>query len=93
MKQIGQFLLKKSINRPSIIDEKSIFFVFETVIKEEYGKQGVGNIKPHMYRDHKLFVKTFSSNWANELWLNKKHILKRVNDEIGSEEVHDLATT
>lgn len=93
MKDLRKLLEKKTLAKPSALDEKSLFYVVSKVIQQEYGKQGVHNIQPHYYKNKKLFIKTGSSNWANELWLNKSVILKKINDEIGYEEVTDLNVT
>lgn len=93
MKKLGS-LLKKTVivqnSKPVAIDEKSLFFIFKTVIKEEYGKQGAEQLQPHFWKDKKLFIKAGNSNWANEVWLNKEQIVRKINKEIGWDEVADL---
>ena len=91
MKDLKQLLAKKPIGTRAALDEKSIFFVFQKVIKDEYGRQGEGNLIPHYLKDKKIFIKAGNSNWANELWLSKGNIIQRINREIGSEEITDIA--
>lgn len=93
MKKIGQLIKKNSISferKPTAIDEKSLFFIFQTVLREEYGKQGVGQVTAHFFKDKKLFVKTGNSNWANEVWLNREYLVRKINKEIGWEEIKEI---
>lgn len=93
MKEIGK-LLKKRKNIGSFFvkawDEKSIFFAFERVIRDEYGAQGIKNLVPTYLKNKKLFVKAGSSNWKNELWASKGSIIKKMNAELNSEQIEDI---
>lgn len=94
MKKLGQLIKKNPIklhSRPAAIDEQSVYFIFQSVIREEYGKQGAGQVTPHFLKDKKLFVRTGSSNWANEIWLNREYLVKKMNREIGWEEIKEIA--
>jgi hypothetical protein len=91
MKKIGSFLDKRKLTRKTVLDQESIFYIFKQVIKEEYGKQGAENIKPIFFKDKKIFVKATGSIWVSEILTNKKHIIKKVNEQLGGEEIADLA--
>ena len=92
MKTLGSFLTNKKIeSRRSVIDQQSVFYVFQLIIKEEYGRQGGENIMPVFFKDKKIFIKTNGSTWASEIWLNRSRIVKRVNEQLGGEEIVDLA--
>lgn len=91
MKDLKQLLKKRTIGAKVALDEKSVFFVFSKVIKEEYGKQGAEHIRPKLLKDKKIFVESDSSAWGSEIWLNKAYIISKVNQEIGSEEITDIA--
>lgn len=94
MKQIGQ-LMKKIVannNKKQVsIDEKSLFFIFQSVIRQEYGKQGDEQVRPHFLKDKKLFIKVGNSNWANEIWLNREQLVYKLNHEIGWDEIKEIA--
>jgi hypothetical protein len=90
MEKLSRLLSKKIINKKMVLDEKTIFYVFKKIIEEEYGKKGLVNFIPAAYISKKIIIKCPSSSWKNELWLNKKEILKRANREMGSEEIVDL---
>lgn len=90
MKKLEQLLNQKDLNKKAALDEKAIFYIFSKIIKEFYGNKGIENIRPHFYKKGKIFIKSPSSNWTNEIWLNRKEILERINSEIGAEEISDI---
>ena len=90
MKKIGNLLDKRRFAKKTNIDQQSVFYIFNLVIKEEYGKQGAGNIKPIFLKDKKIFIKTVSSTWASEILSQKKYIIKKINDQLGGNEIADL---
>jgi hypothetical protein len=90
MKELSQLLKKREGFKSVVWDSKSIFFAFQKVIKDEYGNQGIKNLTPVFFKEKKLFIKTGSSNWANELWANKKSIIEAMNQEINSRQIEDI---
>jgi hypothetical protein len=91
MKTLGSFINKKTLVRGNVIDQQSIFYIFQLIIKEEYGRQGTESITPVFFRERKIFIRTSGSTWANEIWLQRRQIVARVNKELGGEEITDLA--
>jgi hypothetical protein len=91
MKTLGSFIDKKTLVRSSVVDQQTVFYVFQLIIKEEYGKQGIENIIPVFFKEKKIFIKASGSTWASEIWLKRGYIIKRVNKELGGEEIIDLA--
>lgn len=89
MKKIGNLLDKRKLTRKSL-DQEGIFYVFKQLIREEYGKRGAESIMPIFFRDKKIFVKTSSSTWADEILLNRKEIIKKINEQVGNNEIIDL---
>jgi hypothetical protein len=90
MQKLGSFLDKKTLSKRLIVDEKSVFYVFEFIIKAEYGRQGFEKIKPILFRDRKLFVRISGGLWEGEISLRKKEILNLLNKELGGDEIVDL---
>ena len=90
MKKIDQLLKSRDADKKMVLDEKTIFYIFGKIIEEEYGKKGVSNFFPVAYKGKKLFIKSPSSSWKNELWLNKGEILRKVNLELGGTEILDI---
>jgi hypothetical protein len=93
MKKIGNLLDKRRFAKKINIDQQSVFYVFNLVIKEEYGKQGAENIKPVFFKDKKIFIKNASPNWESEILAQRKNIVKKINDQLGGDEIIDLAMT
>ncbi len=91
MRTLGSFMNKKTLVRSAVIDQQSVFFVFQLIIKEEYVVQGAENIKPVFFKDKKIFVKATGSTWASEIWLRRGAIVRKVNEKLGGEEIVDLA--
>lgn len=90
MKKIGNLLDKRRFAKKINIDQQSVFYIFNLIVKEEYGKQGAENIKPVFLKDKKIFIKTTGSNWASEILSQKKYIVKKINDQLGDNEIVDL---
>ncbi len=90
MKRVGDILSGRKPSPKGKLDEKSIFYFFKKIIEKEYGDKGAANLQPDFWKGKKLFVKTKSSVWANELWLNRKEIAEKINKEIGSSEIDEI---
>ena len=91
MKKISNLLDKRRFARKINIDQQSVFYIFNLIIKEEYGKQGAENIKPVFFKDKKIFIKISNSSWESEVWAQRKNIVKKINDQLGENEIIDLA--
>jgi len=90
MKKIGYFLQKKELVKKAPLDDKSVFYIFDKIIKEEYGNRGIENVKASYFKEKKLFIKAENSNWANEVWLNRQNLIEKINKELGSEEIEEI---
>jgi hypothetical protein len=90
MKKIG-FLINRKEKRTNVrLEDKDIFYLFEKIIKQEYGNQGAKNLKAGYYKNGKLYIKSDSSIFSSELLLNKNEIIRKLNQEIGDEEIADV---
>jgi hypothetical protein len=50
MKSLGSLLQKKDVfQKKTVLDEKTAFYVFREVIKEEFGKQGAAKLIPDYF--------------------------------------------
>ena len=88
MKKIGQLLVKQK--KDIRWDEKSIFYAFQRIVREEYGAQGVKNLLPDFFQRGKLFIRGMNSNWSNEAWVNREHLVRKLNQELGTEEGREI---
>ncbi len=91
MKKIGYFLQKKQLTKKAALDDKSIFYVFDKIIKQEYGNRGLENVKPSYFKGKKLFLKAENSNWASEIWLNRQNLIDKINAELGFDEIEEIS--
>ena len=83
MKALKSLLNRKKIAFPIALDDKTIFYVFQKVIREDFGNIGSSKFTPDYFSRKVLFVKSNSSAWGSELWMNRKKIIDRINKEIG----------
>lgn len=67
------------------VDEKTIFFLFNRIIEEQYGKRGRSIIHPSRYQERVLTLRVMSPLWANELVLQETVLRKRLNKALDEE--------
>lgn len=90
MKLIRNYLAKKNVFQARTLDDQTIFFVFKKVIKEEFGNVGAEKLIPNYYNNKTIFVKSESSSWASEMWLNKDRIVRKMNVELGEGSIEKI---
>ena len=90
MKALKSLLINKKIVLPSDLDDKTVFYIFKKVIKEDFGVVGGGKFVPDYFAKKTLFIKVESSAWASELWMNKKRIIEKINKELGENVLEDI---
>ena len=90
MKKISFLISQKERKAKLKLEDKEIFYLFARIIKAEYGNQGAKNLKATYFKNGKIFIKSDSSVFSNELLLNKNEIIRKINQEIGSEEIRDI---
>lgn len=93
MRTLKELLPKKQVILPREIDEKTLFHIVKRVLIEEYGVRGGENIIPHFYKEKKLFLSPRSSLWASEVYLMRDHLVRRINETLGSEEIKEIKIT
>lgn len=84
MKSLGDILKKKSggVKKTSQIDEKTLLFVCNKVILNNFGEIGRGKIIPEKIIGKTLVLKIESSLWSSEVWLNREMIIREINNEL-----------
>jgi predicted nucleic acid-binding Zn ribbon protein len=91
MKSLGTLLQKKDIfQKKTVLDEKTAFYIFREVIREEFGKQGAGKLIPDYFHNKTIFVKFTSSAWASELRLMRKEVIKKINKKLGGNLIEEI---
>lgn len=89
MKALKDLLKNK---KPQNIDvsDKDVFYIFQKILKEEYGNVGVGKIKADFFKSGKLFLHAESSAWAAEIFSNRSDIIRKMNEKLGQETVKEI---
>ncbi|MEI7621080.1 MAG: DciA family protein [Candidatus Moraniibacteriota bacterium] len=90
MRTLSSFISNKKLTKPTAIDQQSVFYVFDLIVKEQYGTQGEENVKPVFFKDKKIFVKATGSIWASEIWLKRGLLVRKINEKLGGEEISEL---
>lgn len=72
------------------LDEKTVFYIAQKVLREEYGLRGGENIIPALYKEGKLFLSSRSSLWGNEVWLERDRLRERMNTLLGSGAITEI---
>lgn len=93
MKHITGVLERKKSQKNRYADEKTIFYVFSEIIAEEYGAQGQKYILPQHYKGKTLFLSFLKSAWAQEVWLQRDTLAKKLNSRLGFTAVHQIKVT
>jgi hypothetical protein len=90
LKSLKNLLEKHKKATMHSFDDKDVFFVFQRVIREEYGNYGSEKLKADFFKNKTVFVKSDSSNFASELWTNKQKIIRKMNEELGEGAVKEI---
>ena len=90
MKSLKNLLNKRKQEIKTTFSDKDVFYVFQRVIKEEFGNYGSEKLKADFFKNKTVFVKSESSNFASELWLNRKKIIQKMNEELGEGAVENI---
>jgi predicted nucleic acid-binding Zn ribbon protein len=92
MKQFHQLLKSKTNQKKKkiVLDEKTIFFLFEKILSRQYGVKGKENVFPEAFKEGILYIFVHKSLWHTELSLEKDFFVKAVNEEIGERALVDI---
>lgn len=90
MKSLGKFLKYKKIKKEGELDKETVFYLFKKIVKKNYGDIGKREIIIDFYKKGIIFLKIQNSNWANEVWLNKKVLIDEINKKIGGDDIKDI---
>lgn len=92
MKALKLLLDKHKGLKKITFDNKDVFYVFNRVIKKEFGDIGAGKFQPDYFGKKVLVIKCSSPTWASELWLNKEKVMRKMNEELGEGAVEKIRT-
>jgi len=90
MKALKNLLTGKKINQKVSLDDKTIFYLFKKVIKDEFGNIGSDKFLPDYFSNKTIFVRSDSAAWKAELWLQRGKIIKKINAELGYNALEEI---
>lgn len=91
MKSLGNLLRKKNVfQKKTVLDEKTAFYIFREVIREEFGQQGAQKLIPDYFRQKTIFIRFTSSAWAAELRLMSREIIAKINKRLGNKLIDEI---
>lgn len=90
MKSLKSLLYKREPKRNIALTEKDIFFIFNRIIKEEFGNVGAMRLQPDFFKNQTIFIKSTSSAWGSELFSNRNAIIKKMNEELGEATILEI---
>lgn len=90
MKSLRNLLKKHKQIKMHSLDDKDVFYVFQRVMKEEYGNYGSEKLKADFFKNKTVFVKSESPAFASELWTHRQKIIRKMNEELGEGAVREI---
>lgn len=91
MRSLGDFIERRTNStRAVLLDDKTVFFIFRKMIREEYGIRGVAELEPVTFVDGVLSIKANNPLYSSELWVRRETIRERVNTALEQEAVQEL---
>lgn len=72
------------------LDDKTVFFIFRKIIREEYGLRGESELEPVAFGEGILSVRANNPLYSSELWIRRESILGRMNSSLEQEAVKEL---
>lgn len=91
MRALKDFIRKRSgPAQVTSIDDKTVFFLFRKLIREEYGTRGVAELEPVTFTDSVLSIKANNPLYSSELWIRREAILGKMNAALEQEAVREL---
>lgn len=92
MKLLSEYLSCKP-KVPSIqeVDGKTVCYLFQQIIRSDYGLRGEREIMPLQCESGILIIHVENPLYTNELWIRKESLLERLNTLLeGSGEITDI---
>lgn len=91
MRSLNEFIRKRSsTSQVTPVDDKTVFFLFRKIVREEYGLRGGLELEPVEFREGVLSVKANNPLYASELWMRKEALLSHMNQSLEQEVVKEL---
>jgi hypothetical protein len=91
MRSLKDFIGKRNGSTHSTpIDDKTVFFIFRKMIREEYGTRGSAELEPVAFAEGILSIKANNPLYSSELWVRRETIRERMNVALEQDAVQEL---
>lgn len=91
MRSLKDFIGKREgAVQPASIDDKTVFFIFRKMIREEYGTRGIAELEPVSFVDGVLSVKANNPLYSSELWIRREKVREKMNVALEQDVVLEL---
>lgn len=91
MRSLKDFIGKREGSiQPASIDDKTVFFIFQKMIREEYGTRGIAELEPVSFVDGVLSVKANNPLYSSELWIRREKVREKMNVALEQDVVLEL---
>ncbi len=91
MRSLKDFIGKREgAVQPASIDDKTVFFIFQKMIREEYGTRGMAELEPVSFVDGVLSVKANNPLYSSELWIRREKVREKMNVALEQDVVLEL---
>ncbi len=91
MRSLKDFIGKRSSStQVTPLDDKTVFFIFRKMIREEYGTRGAAELEPVAFADGILSIKANNPLYSSELWVRRETIRERMNVSLEQDAVREL---
>lgn len=81
---------KKKLNNRVAPEKEVLFYLFQEVIRDYFGKIGLNKMSPRHFSEGVLFIDVQNSAWSLELLANCEQIAREINKKIGEKFVREI---
>lgn len=90
MKSLKNLLYKRENKKIMALSDKDVFYIFNRIIKEEFGSVGACRLRGEYFKNKTIFVRAESSVWGSELFSNRNSIIRKMNAELGEKAILEI---
>ncbi|TXH06104.1 MAG: DUF721 domain-containing protein [Candidatus Moraniibacteriota bacterium] len=91
MRSLKEFFGKRgSSDQCGPLYDKTVFFIFRKIIREEYGTRGAAELEPASFSEGVLAVKSRNPLYSNELIIRQESIREKINSALEQDAVQEL---
>lgn len=90
MKSLSSLLDKRKKKPKLSLTDKDIFYIFNRIVKEEFGNVGANNLQADYFKSGTIFVRAKSGVWGNELFMQRESMVRKINKELGEKMISEI---